>query len=421
MSRWWKGVAVLAAWLGAGVAGQAQQEIPAPVGAARTIAPLRYTPEPQPNLVPGPVTPAIAPVGPPPCLDLPADHASAFQCEQYTPESAFYGAAGGFGLQRYPPGHLPIAVTAGSVAPPPVNPGFFAGAPGATTSPLTPLVDLHDLHPDMVGGVRATFGYLWCSEAVEFVGMIQPENTKTMDFSRGPFLVPFANSPAGFTGSMDPFSRANLVEVSYKTLVGSAELNYRTWNSAINRAELILGVRYLYTQEELAVLSEARNTTTMRTVEAGRPVFTTTTTQTSAIYAVATRNNIVGPQVGGEYSTPCTLPYLGWLWFTGMGKITVGPNMVDRVFTLTRNDGLVGLQVSRESVQVGQIYELSGFLDMHILERMRLRVGYQALWAVGVSEPASQFNFDLGSQGSRHAEQGSSFWHGPVAEIQFLW
>src|ERR1700722_19724683 len=109
MTRWWKGVAVFAAWLSLGVATEAQQETPTPVGAARMIEPLRYKPEPQPDLVPGPVTPLVAPPGPPDSLALPSGHSSAFQCENYTTESACFGSAGGFGLARYHPRSLALA------------------------------------------------------------------------------------------------------------------------------------------------------------------------------------------------------------------------------------------------------------------------------------------------------------------------
>src|SRR2546421_605123 len=65
MTRCWKHVAVLAAWLVLGVSARAQTGYPAPVGAARLDEPLRYTPEPSPALFPGPMTPAMAPTGPP--------------------------------------------------------------------------------------------------------------------------------------------------------------------------------------------------------------------------------------------------------------------------------------------------------------------------------------------------------------------
>ena len=85
MTRRWKHLTAIAALLTTAVAGRAQEGYPSPVGATRMLEPLRYVPGPQPNLVPGPVTPAIAPVGPPPSLSLPENHTSAFQCERTPP------------------------------------------------------------------------------------------------------------------------------------------------------------------------------------------------------------------------------------------------------------------------------------------------------------------------------------------------
>ena len=73
MTRWWKHVAILAAWLALGVTARAQPGYPSPVGAARIPEPLRYTPaENQPSLVAGPMTPAMAPAGPPTTLNRPS-------------------------------------------------------------------------------------------------------------------------------------------------------------------------------------------------------------------------------------------------------------------------------------------------------------------------------------------------------------
>ena len=111
MTRWWKHVAVLAAWLALGVAAQAQPGLPSPVGAARIPEPMRYIPAPQPELVPGPTTPSVAPAGPPDSLNLPVGHSSAFQMENYPTESAAYAALGGMALHRQGLTHLPIAFT----------------------------------------------------------------------------------------------------------------------------------------------------------------------------------------------------------------------------------------------------------------------------------------------------------------------
>src|SRR5262245_41233530 len=102
MTRWFKHVAVIAAWLGlAAPVVLAQPGYPATVGAARQIGPLHYVPEgPPPDLAPGPVNPLVAPAGPPPSLNLPADHTNAFPCEGFPPENRFYASLGLLALRR---------------------------------------------------------------------------------------------------------------------------------------------------------------------------------------------------------------------------------------------------------------------------------------------------------------------------------
>src|SRR5262245_32166880 len=112
MTRWFKRVAVFAAWLGLGTTVLAQEGYPSPVGATRIPEPLSYTPDQPPptNMVPGPLNPLIAPAGPPPSLNLPANHTSAFQLDHYPPESAAYASAGWMALQREGLARTPIAL-----------------------------------------------------------------------------------------------------------------------------------------------------------------------------------------------------------------------------------------------------------------------------------------------------------------------
>ena len=59
-------------------------------------------------------------------------------------------------------------------------------------------------------------------------------------------------------------------------------------------------------------------------------------------------------------------------------------------------------------------------MDLHLLERLRLRAGYQALMLVGLSDPGYQINFDLLHPTSRSVGYRSEFYHGPTFELQFL-
>jgi hypothetical protein len=86
MCKKWIGLALLAVWLGQGSEGRAQY-LPTPIGAARMPDPAPvdpHAPKP-PDLIPGPLTTAVAPPGPK--LDdemsLPANHPGAFQADEY--------------------------------------------------------------------------------------------------------------------------------------------------------------------------------------------------------------------------------------------------------------------------------------------------------------------------------------------------
>jgi hypothetical protein len=270
----------------------------------------------------------------------------------------------------------------------------------------------------MAVGARATLGYLCGDEAIELTGFYQgPKVSSRTAVNAGALLVPFYTPtgafPLGFEGDNGLWNHADLVTLSYQSSVGSAELNYRRWDIAVNGIELLLGVRYFYDRENLNLYTNddffVQN------------VFGAFDLRKVATYSVVTRNNIVGPQVGVEYSFPCTIPCLGWLWFTGMAKGMAGPNYLERHWSLVRGDGFRGFDIAKNDIRLGQVYEVSATLDIHILERLRFRAGYTALWAVGVSNPAYQFEFNLAAQGIRPAESNSSFWHGPIAEIQFLW
>src|SRR5579883_891128 len=130
MCRGWKGLALLiAAWGCLNVPAQAQEgTYPSPVGAARMPQPIPKDPPPlapEPNLIPGPISPQAAPMGPPDSLSLPYDHTGAFQTENYVQEHGFYADIGPIALQRNHLGAGDIAV---------VN----ARAVGIPTGPVIP-------------------------------------------------------------------------------------------------------------------------------------------------------------------------------------------------------------------------------------------------------------------------------------------
>jgi hypothetical protein len=289
--------------------------------------------------------------------------------------------------------------------------------------PLPDVLDLKNFNPEMKLGVRATLGYLCCDEAIEVSGFYQWPSANTKAIANPgslllPYFTPTGAFPLGFEGDNGLWNHADLARFSYQSSVASAELNYRRWDIAVTGMELILGVRYFYTRE---TLSQYTNDDFFVVDPFGR-----SNLALAATYSVSTRNQILGPQVGAEYSFPVTVPFFNWpcalpFWVSVMGKAMCGPNWVERQFQLTRGDGFHGFDVTKNDVKLGQVYEADVAVDWHILDRLRLRAGYMALWAVGISNAAYQFDFNLADQGTRRPELNSAFWHGPFGELQFLW
>jgi hypothetical protein len=425
MTKWWKHVALLGAWLALGATAKAQPGYPSPVGAARMVEPLRYTPEPQPDLVPGPMTPQMAPVGPPSTLNLPADHTGAFQLENYPAESAGFGSIGGMSLQRQKLTHLPIAFTDNQsrgldtgIVPTGIGTLPTGGFnPFMTVPSLLPkALDLNDINPAWSTGGRLTIGYLLGNSAVELTGFYDPNSSSNGTVgNQGRLFVPFGPSNKtllGFEGNNGLFLQADRVQTTFSNEIASAELNFRTWDAGINRTELILGMRYFYSRERIDINTDDEFST--------KSIFGAADPRRQANYGVSTRNNLVAAQFGGEYSAPLPTESLSWIWLTMMGKGAVGPNFIETNRSLTRGDGFVGFNAGHSTVRVSGLSELSGFVDFHLLDRVRLRAGYTALYGFNFSTAGALVQYDLTRQAIGGKDHNSVFWHGPVAELQFL-
>jgi hypothetical protein len=420
MTRWYTHAAIIAAWLTMTCVAQAQPGYPSPVGATRTLDPSHHVPtHPLPDLVPGPMTPDIAPKGPPPELSLPANHTSAFQCETFPPEEAFFASLGATALHRY---RLPRLQTAfREVSPNPNNPpdlSPFQFYPLLPASARPALQDLADLHLNLNFGMRASVGYLFGNQAIELTGWYISPNDNTLDvFGRGNLTVPFGtinrNFPLGFEGNNNLWVNADQVSTFFRHQTGSAELNYRTWNTGVDNTELIVGIRYFHAQETVGIFTDDERFI-LNAQGFSDP-------RRQATYTATTRNNIVALQMGGEWSAPCPVHVLKhFLWLTAQGKIALGPNFVERSFKLFRGDGLQGFDVKSQGTLFGQLYELNAFFDFHLLERLRFRVGYQAIWLVNVASAGSEVNYNFSTQGKTSIYEGAQFFHGPLFEFQFL-
>jgi hypothetical protein len=499
------GVALMAAGLAVSAPARAQH-VPLPIGAARMPEPAPDGPScntPEPNLIPGPISPMAAPMGPPDCLSLPADHSSAFQCEEFAPECHWYVSLGAQWLQRQRLGAGEVAVRQ---PPNPRNvlinavfrdaenavrtdyrqilrligvPSAFANAVGTRlvpdieallrvanfaidrlpTNPLfrntvrapagaEMLLQLNNDVPRMEIGPRGTVGYMWDANAIEYTGYYIIAQDKTVSAMAARHVdALFYNPPPGFENN---FLRADQVSLTFGSSFYNNEVNYRRWNIGFPGADVILGVRYVDQHEMLDI-------TGVHNLQSSDP------TQ-NATYEVRTRNQIIAPQVGFEWELPvCCYVSMG---FTGKGAW--GANVLSSDVTLTRGDGLVAFDTHRTATVFGQVYDVGAFVDFHILERLRLRGGYNALWLTGIAAAPDQIDYNLHGgpptppnilpvgtflqsglapavaayiqeQLLRMAHQaaalqqvqqaphgrvnnnGTSFWQGPMVELQFLY
>jgi hypothetical protein len=359
---------------------------PIPCGPA-----LAGPPAPQPNLVPGPISPLAAPMGPPDCLSLPADHSSAFQCENYVQDCGVYVNIGPMALERNKLGAGDIAViNARSQGEPlgPIIPNPFVPPPPGTASAL----NFNSVQPAMSLGVRGTIGAVWGGQGIEFTSFYIWENDVTAFASApGQLDTLFFNPPLTFLGD-GLWRRADQVNMTYGSSLWSNELNYRRWNTGFGGLELIAGVRYIRQNDILDIMTEGfalvRNSLGLPTP--GRDM---------ATYGVLCHNNLFTPQLGLEYN----LPLARWLSFAMMGKVGLGANYITTDVSLTRGDGLRAFDTQRTAWNFGQVYELGAFSDFHILERLRLRLGFTSTWLVGVAASNDQVDFNL--QGSTARQQ----------------
>jgi hypothetical protein len=331
-------------------------------------------------------------MGPPDCLSLPADHSSAFQCENYVQENGFYGSIGPMALQRNHLGAGDIAVVnaravgnfTGDVIPNPFTPTNPGVASALNFNSVTPALSL---------GITGTIGYLCDNNAVELTAYYIWQNNTTSTANQ-PFSLDtlFYNPPVDMVGG-GLFRRADMVQLSQGSSLFNGELNYRRWNSAFAGLDLIAGVRYVRQNDLLSITSAGTNLL-------GTPFGQTPGTD-SMVYSVTCHNNILAPQLGAEYN----LPICRWLTFSTMGKGAWGVNYLTTDVNMAASGVGLAFDTMRHATVFSQIYNIGAFADINILERLRLRLGYTATWLLGVATANDQVDFNLHGSGSM---QGNS-------------
>jgi len=133
-------------------------------------------------------------------------------------------------------------------------------------------------------------------------------------------------------------------------------------------------------------------------------------------YSTRVYSNIIAPQIGVEYQKSIVHGVACGIY----GKAAAGYDLSDIAVTLTRGDGLLGTHGAHTRHNFSQIYETGAYLDVYLLERLRVRAGYMAMWIANVPEAVDQFSYDLSAPLGRQDSTGTIFFHGPSIELQFL-
>ena len=401
MMRRWVGAAVIAGCLGLVHAEARAQYPPGPAGSSPLPEPLSFgqggaEAPGGPDLGAAPLTSPGGPV-----VSLPADGTGAFPCQEPCLESGTFFHVGGQALRRQGFGNEILAVRD------PQN--LDTGA--APTAGLPVLQKLGNVNPLFNGGVRATLGCLFeGNQSLEITGFYDFEGTQSNSISNaGRIDSFFTNIPLGFEGDNGLWLQADRQTTALKTILWGTEVNYRWADPGLMGAELIVGVRYLDLKDKITTTTDDDGIAFPLTN--GQPDPTRV-----ASYAVQTENRYFGPQLGFEWGRDCCK----WMTLGVGGKGSVGADYVELRRTLMRGDGFVGFDAGKDRFQYSMLYELNGFVDFHLLERVKLRLGYQALWFVHMDNVSGEYDFNLQNTNGSNSQSGSVFFHGPMAELQFF-
>jgi hypothetical protein len=393
------------------VAGTANAQTPAlmptPFGATRVPDPTPVAPcGDVPPMMPGPLNPLTAPPGPGPDLSLPAGHSSAFQCEDFVREQAFYTAVGAIGLQRHHFGNTNVASIDFNV----VNGNQVLIDDGLDHSTI-PLANIQDIPQHVLWGTTLTVGYLCDNYSVEVSGFYIPRSSlQNLTLAPGQVDVNFTNPPLGFEGNNGLWLQADTLQLTQFTQLGSGEVNFRYTNKAILEAELIVGFRYVDFKERLDIFTDDDNIQFPGTTGLGDPV-------RRATYSTQTYNRLVGPELGFETSRT-------WRWLTGgiSAKGMFGVNFVETKHSLARGDGFTAFDVNRNQIDYkSTVFDLNAFIEVHFTEKCKLRAGYDMLWINNIHNVQDAIDFNLANPQGSNDSNGNAFFSGPTLELHILY
>ncbi len=396
----WVGMGLLALPLAFGTQAKAQY-LPRPVGAARMPEPAplgaKGPPAPPLQLVEGPISPEAAPPGPGLDMSLSEEHTSAFQAVEPCSKIDFVVGFGSIGLVRQGLGSNFIGVT--------------------DTAPQSVIGNFDTIQTGMGAGFKGSAMLVGEYSGLEVAGFAvgrersstsigSPSELVTPSFSR--LDLPFFNAPRGFEGNNGLWRQADSGTIQFETSLASAEANIRVWSNIASPFEGIFGLRFFDHKEALDYTTV--DDQFQRVINGGDP-------RVIATYETRVRNRVIAPQLGIEGHF---LPF-NWLSLSYMGKGMAGLNLVDRQISLRRGDGVYGFRTEDKNLmRFAHAYELSFNAEISLLEKARLRAGYNFFWLVDVATAVGQIDYDLSHTAGRRNSSDSVYYHGPSIELQFI-
>jgi hypothetical protein len=214
------------------------------------------------------------------------------------------------------------------------------------------------------------------------------------------------------------FDYNDFVSVRESSQFQSVEMNLRYTVPMPHQcltAKLLIGMRYIMINEEFDYYSHSN-----------LPVLSPTSSQilgSSVSLATLTRNDLVGPQVGGEfyfYAYPCC-------WIDVGIKGAVCSNRAVQATTGALGFGNVALDYF-ESVRGRDTTAYVGDLDVQFVwqmwPHMLLRMGYQAIWVNDLALASRNFSesADILLHGPAQIDTiGRAVYHGPHIGLEFDW
>jgi len=246
-------------------------------------------------------------------------------------------------------------------------------------------------------GTRATIGKMCdCSTAYEFVfvGPFQWERGSDSPPPAPPINSRFAAFPFNLA---DPFNNATSHTQRWIARSNSLELNRRQW--AWDAVSTLIGIRYFNYEEDYRLRSE----------RAVAPL--------SGLYTDEIKNNLIGPQIGGDIFFLTSLKTSLSL----RGKAGVFANFAEREVRLAATNSTI-LFNGKDKVDIAGLFEFGINFNYQITPSIRLNGGYEVWYMPGMGTVSDQnpasLTFDSGTRLQLHDD---IFLHGFNAGVQVLY